>query len=60
MMPLAATAAEVIKVAAAITTMRSVRVFTPRAVAFSSPSVMTSMRQRSRASGTNPTYHCRQ
>ena len=54
MMPLAATAAEVIKVAAAITTMRSMRVSTPRAVASSSPKVMTSMRQRSRASGTNP------
>src|SRR6516164_3332794 len=54
MMPLAATAAEVINVAAAITTMRSIRVSRPRAVASSSPKVITSMRQRSRASGTNP------
>src|SRR6516165_2841062 len=48
------TAAEVIKVAAAITMTRSMRVFTPSAVASSSPNVITSMRQRSRARGTNP------
>jgi hypothetical protein len=37
MMPLAATAAEVIKVAAAITMTRSVRVFTPRAIGVVGP-----------------------
>ena len=54
MMPLTATAAAVISVAAATITMRSLRVSTPSARASSSGSASRFMRQRSSSIGTRP------